>query len=423
MLIFSSVSVSHSQFFCEDFEYPSGDTINQYGWVKFSGLGINPVLITGPGLEMSCHTVTFGNTIKLQETGEDSYKFLPQVTDSGTIYVSFLVKFLIGRTGDCFFHLGDSVGNNSNKIARVYAKERNGNIAIGLAKDNENPKYADEDCILGETYLVVLKYEFVSGNDNDLVSLYLYSEDNCPTCEDPGPPAVAPFGVGENDLPNIGKIVLQQGAASKSATLLIDAICVDKIFCSGALPIELGLFTSSISNERNVVLNWSTMNEVNNSGFEIERSVIGSVIWKKQGYVIGNGTTEEITNYSFTDAAVPSGTYQYRLKQIDYNGNYEYHNLNNEVIIGVPIQFDLFQNYPNPFNPSTKIGYAVSIPGNITLKIYTVSGMEVATVVNETKTAGYYVAEFTATNLSSGIYFYKLSAGNFTGVKKMILIK
>lgn len=420
LLLLIAVSASRAQFFCEDFEYPTGDTINQHQWVKFSGLGVNPVLIEEPGLELSCYAVTFGNAAKLKETGEDSYKFLPQITDSGTVYVSFLVKFLVGQTGDCFFHLGDSVVNNSNKIARVYAKFANGKIAVGLAKNNEDPIYTPGDYIFGETYLIVLKYEFVAGNDNDLVSLFVFGEENCPSCQEPSMPTIGPFGSGENDLPNIGKIVLQQGAGSKSATLLIDAICIDNVFCNGALPVELSSFTSTV-NESNVTLNWTTTSETNNSEFQIERKATGN--WETIGYVQGHGTSTIFHTYQFTDKNVQSGKYQYRLMQIDFNGNYEYHNLQNEVVIGTPEKFTLKQNYPNPFNPITRIEYSLPEDGMVNLVIYDINGKEVCSLVNESQPAGYYSVDFDGSDLSSGMYFYNLTAGKYKETKKMILMK
>ena len=102
-------------------------------------------------------------------------------------------------------------------------------------------------------------------------------------------------------------------------------------------------------------------------------------------------------------------------------------------IIEVPNGYALLQNYPNPFNPSTKIEYSIPEENFVTLKVYDVLGSEIATLVNGKKSAGYYEVNFSAingsasggnaANLSSGIYYYKLSAGNFSQVKKMILIK
>lgn len=187
------------------------------------------------------------------------------------------------------------------------------------------------------------------------------------------------------------------------------------------LPVELSSFTSSVS-ATNVTLNWSTVQEVNNKGFDIERKSSDNV-WKKVGYVEGNGTTSQQQNYLFSDHGLNTGHYNYRLKQIDYNGNYEYHDLSSEVIIGIPSKYNLAQNYPNPFNPVTRINFELPITNYVSLKVYDMMGREVAQLVNEVKDAGYYSVTFDAKNLSSGMYFYKLTSDKFSDVKKMVVVK
>ena len=192
-----------------------------------------------------------------------------------------------------------------------------------------------------------------------------------------------------------------------------------------ALPVELASFNSSLRGN-DVILNWSTASETNNSGFDILRSTVNGQLsndWIKIGNVTGNGTTNSQINYSFTDRNLTTGNYNYRLKQIDFNGNFEYFNLSNEVNVGIPVKFELSQNYPNPFNPSTTINYDIPKDGKVSLRLFDMSGKEVATLVNEVKTAGYYSVTFNAANLSSGVYFYSITANNFTAIKKMMLIK
>lgn len=124
----------------------------------------------------------------------------------------------------------------------------------------------------------------------------------------------------------------------------IDALRVQG---QGVLPVELASFASVIANN-NVTLNWTTATETNNSGFDIKRTIVNGQ-WSKLGFVSGNGTTTSSKNYSFVDRGLNSGKYNYRLKQIDFNGNFEYFNLSNDVVIGVRNRFELSQNYPNPF--------------------------------------------------------------------------
>ncbi|MCB0728885.1 MAG: T9SS type A sorting domain-containing protein [Ignavibacteriae bacterium] len=196
-----------------------------------------------------------------------------------------------------------------------------------------------------------------------------------------------------------------------------------------ALPVELTSFISTI-NGSNVTLNWSTSREVNNTGFEIERSEVRaqtSEVWTNIGFVNGNGNTAENHFYEFTDRGLNQGKYNYRLKQIDFNGNFNYHNLSNEVIIGLPGKFNLSQNFPNPFNPSTKISYELPFDGNVSLKVFDMTGKEVMTLVNEFRSAGYYTVTFSGVNLSTGVYIYRISADangqSFSSEKRMVLVK
>jgi photosystem II stability/assembly factor-like uncharacterized protein len=197
---------------------------------------------------------------------------------------------------------------------------------------------------------------------------------------------------------------------------------------NGGIPVELISFTAEFFKSK-IELIWSTATETNNSGFEILRSTKENN-WNKIGFVPGHGTTTETQHYSFTDNDVSPGKYQYKLKQIDYDGTFEYSQIV-EVEIPFVNEFSLSQNYPNPFNPVTKIKYSIPYVETrhasslqiVTLKIYDLLGREVATLVNEEKPAGEYEVEFDAGILPSGIYFYQLKAGQYSETKKMILLK
>ena len=196
------------------------------------------------------------------------------------------------------------------------------------------------------------------------------------------------------------------------------AIC--RIEWDKPLPVELTSFTSTVNNNT-VTLNWNTGSEKNNARFIVQRMKEGT--WNEIGTVAGNGTTNNANSYSFTDKNLYSGIYNYRLKQVDYNGSFEYLNLNGVITIGQPEKFSLSQNYPNPFNPTTTIHFGVPNDGLVTMKIYNLNGREVKTIVNDFRTAGYYTVSFNASDLASGIYYYKLTAGNNSAVNKMVVIK
>jgi hypothetical protein len=182
----------------------------------------------------------------------------------------------------------------------------------------------------------------------------------------------------------------------------------------GNVPVELTSFTANVSNG-NVILSWATATETNNSGFEIERD--GNVI----GFVPGFGTTTEPKAYSFTDNPTGGNTFTYRLKQVDFDGTYEYFDAI-EVSFNVNT-FTLYQNYPNPFNPSTMIKYELNEAGNVSLKIYDVLGKEVSTLVNEYQTPGIYEVNFNANNTATALYIYELRANDNVITKKMTLLK
>ena len=199
------------------------------------------------------------------------------------------------------------------------------------------------------------------------------------------------------------------------------------------VPVELVSFSANVSNNL-VELNWITATELNNSGFEIERSSHtersrSMADWEIIGFVRGNGTTSETHSYSFVDRNISDGKYSYRLKQIDFDGTFSY-SKEVEVDLSQPQTFSLEQNYPNPFNPSTTIKYTIpnvalsGVEGSrVILKVYDVLGNEIATLVDEEKPAGNYEVNFDARNLSSGIYYCKLQAGSFNQTIKMILLK
>ena len=186
------------------------------------------------------------------------------------------------------------------------------------------------------------------------------------------------------------------------------------------LPVELISFTAT-SNGKEVILNWSTATELNNLGFEIQRSTKGEEFFSL-GFIDGHGTTTEQQNYSYADRNLDDGKYYYRLKQVDYDGSYEYSDVV-EVEWRAFNSYLLEQNYPNPFNPTTTIGFGLQNKSNVKITILNTIGEEVAVVLNEEVESGYHTVEFNAATLPSGVYFYQLKAGDFAETKKMLLLK
>ena len=187
------------------------------------------------------------------------------------------------------------------------------------------------------------------------------------------------------------------------------------------LPVELSSFTGSYKNSE-VMLNWKTETEANNYGFNVERR-IGEGQWNTIGFVAGSGNSNSPKEYSYGDKDLFAGgsKFQYRLKQMDNDGSFEYSEIVELEV--VPTQYELSQNYPNPFNPSTTV--RISLPKQTQLKInlYNMLGEFVETIAEGNYDAGYYKVTFNANNLPSGTYIYRIESNEFVQVKKMLLIK
>ena len=223
-------------------------------------------------------------------------------------------------------------------------------------------------------------------------------------------------------------ITVNASAALVTAKLLASTGAVT--INSDILPVEIVSFNAT-AHRTDADLNWSTATEVNNFGFEVQRTTmndeLGMMNWSTAGFVEGAGTSSSPKEYSFTDKNLTSGKYSYRLKQIDRDGKFEY-SQTVEVIIGqAPTEFALMQNYPNPFNPTTKIQYTLANATHVSVKVYNVLGDEVATLVNGNQDAGIHFVSFHAgegtQNLSSGVYICRMEAGSFVSSKKLILMK
>ena len=197
------------------------------------------------------------------------------------------------------------------------------------------------------------------------------------------------------------------------------------ITVSGVIPVELSSFSAS-SAKNGIQLKWETTTETNNLGFDIERSSNGQE-FQKVGFVIGNGTTTNKSVYSFLDQSADFAKQFYRLKQIDFNGTFKYsHTI--EVDFSVPATFNLLQNYPNPFNPATTLSFGLPVESDVKVVIYNSVGELVKVAAQGTFQAGNHYINFNAADLTSGIYYYSISAKGVNGIEflktiKMMLMK
>jgi hypothetical protein len=197
------------------------------------------------------------------------------------------------------------------------------------------------------------------------------------------------------------------------------------------LPIQLASFTGHVQSNGSVLLEWRTISELNNYGFFVERREESEPAFSElpNVFIPGHGTTNEPHDYSYVDATVSHGNWQYRLRQVDLDGTLHYTEpISVSVLTGVngnalPTVSQLFQNYPNPFNPSTMIRFTLAQPGQTILRVFDVLGREVATLVNEKKAAGQHAVEWLPANLPSGVYYCRLEADGYVNTKRLVLLK
>ncbi len=193
------------------------------------------------------------------------------------------------------------------------------------------------------------------------------------------------------------------------------------------LPVELASFSVSLTNGM-VTLTWSTASESHNLGFEIQRKTDApNAKWKKVGFVKGQGTSPSGQTYTFADNPAETGTYYYRLKQIDITGTVSFSE-SVKATLEAPKHFALKQNYPNPFNPVTTIPFAVPVKSHVTLAVYNVLGQKVAVLFDGTcKPAMYHVTwngkDQFGRDVGGGMYFVQMKAKGFHQTQKVLLMR
>lgn len=315
----------------ENFDYPEGDSLGAHGWVTFNGT-TNVLTVVTPGLTYSGYVNSgIGNAARVRNNGYDAYKQFTNADTSGSVFCSFMVTIDSAQTGDYFFALLPD-NSTTNYTCRVHVKDTLGGIKFGLSKSTNPIVYTSGTYSYNTTYLLVAKYTFISGTQNDEVRLFVL------TGAIPGTepaPTIGPVTQLIGDAPNISRIALRQGSVSSSPTLNIDGFRVCK--------------------------SWSNITAI----FPISK---------------------------------------------------------------VAEKFSLQQNYPNPFNPMTTIEFSIPENSYISLDVYDILGRKVTSAINENLESGSYKYIFDGSELSSGIYYYALTAiardGNtYTSTKSMVLIK
>ncbi|HSW55042.1 MAG TPA: T9SS type A sorting domain-containing protein [Ignavibacteriaceae bacterium] len=418
--LFIPLSLSFGQLFVEDFNYPVGDSLTGHGWTKHSGAAFTIFVQTGSLTYTGYPSSGIGNHVNIQGgsgSREDVNIGIDSLSANGdVIYYSFLANVAsASATQDYFIHIGNRVSPTAFTLfaARVFVQDVSGNLRFGIS-NTSTQTMSTTNFSYNTTYLIFVKYTINTGGADEC-KLWVFSS-GVPLSEAlAGTPEVLNTATSGQDV--IDAIALRQGGQAYS--VLVDGIRVSTQW-GDLVPVEFTSF-SSVVDGSNVILNWSTATELNNFGFEVQRSIAGNE-FVTVGFVNGHGTTTEAKDYRFVDANLTAGNYSYRLKQVDFNGTFSY---SDEVNVDVtsPAQFELSQNYPNPFNPSTTIKFSIPQSSNVSLKIFNTLGQEVSTLINQNMESGLHTINFDASQLNSGIYFYKLDAGSYSQVKKMTLLK
>lgn len=191
------------------------------------------------------------------------------------------------------------------------------------------------------------------------------------------------------------------------------------------IPVELSSFTAEMVDGK-INLQWVTASEINNSGFEVQMSY-DNISFNKIDFVQGYGTSSEVHSYSYIVNKNLSGKNYFRLKQIDYDGSFEYSHIV-EIAGVIPTEYYLAQNHPNPFNPSTSIEFLLPVDASVKIDLFDMLGEKVSEITNKIYSAGVNRIKFRPDGLSSGTYIYHLKAAGkdgtvFNQTKKMILLK
>jgi hypothetical protein len=322
ILLLSPIFGFSQNLLTETFDYTVGGLVTGAGgkWITYSGTAGSSTTTAGSLTYTGYTPGNIGNKAAIiKGSSEDVKTLLSTPQTSGKIYSSFLINVTAATSGgDYFFHF--TQGTSLLK-GRVFIKTNVAGFDIGLQSDSQQSGggvpaaigYTTNAYTFGTTYLIVLSYEFKSGTNDDVVSLWINPD---LTGAEPTP-NLGPFVI-SSDFTSLEAISLRQGSSTTTPDLSVDGIKIGTTWANSVLPITLTSFTGKESNN-SILLNWITASEKNNKNFEILRSTDGKS-FKNIGTVDGAGDSDTQKDYSFTDANPFGGTNYYQLKQIDFDG-------------------------------------------------------------------------------------------------------
>ncbi|MEK9137953.1 MAG: T9SS type A sorting domain-containing protein, partial [Bacteroidota bacterium] len=362
---------------------------------------------------------SIGTALNLADDGNSAAISIPGFTLYGTTYTQLKVN----NNGLIRFDTGPDLSYYSNlNIPNTVAPDFLlapfwDDLAPGSATGGNVYYYNDvsNSWFIIEYYQIAMLGEEANPNTFEVVINYATNSIFFQYSNMPGNKSACTIGVEGNGTEGT------QWLYNGTPTPAVDALVNGRVIWFGTdtanvpLPIQLSSFTAAINYRSHVQLDWVTLTEVNNYGFEIQKSPGQTSSYQTipNSFVPGHGTTNVPQYYSYTDSTTTPGVWYYRLKQIDLDGTIHF---TDAIQVGIltsveelaPREFALFQNYPNPFNPATEIRFSVETSGKATLEVYNIIGQKVATVFDDIAEAGrYYKVKLDASNLASGIYIYK----------------
>lgn len=397
-------------FINENFDYTTNDSIASVSvnnnWVAISGITTNAIRANGIGISLTGYPSNsngIGASASMTTNGQDAYRDLSTPITTGNVYVSFLANVSAAQaTGDYFFALLPNT-STSTFAARTFIKSSTtaGFFNVGILKSSGTITFDTTRFPLSTPLLFVVKYMFKTGTTTD-DSMYLFVSSNVPSTE-PNFATASAFNGTQTDNANIGRIVLRQGTATNAPTLTIDGIRVATTWGNSVLPVKFSSFNAIINNKQ-TNLTWTTSSEINNKGFDVERSSDG-VNFETIGFVMGNANSNHLNKYTYINDNHESAFY--RLKQIDFDGKFDYSNvisvLGNDILIEIT---------PNPFNNVIEINSNGQL---VNVEVLDITGKVLITEV----ISGSKITLNTA-SLINGVYFLRINNGESIVTKRII---
>jgi hypothetical protein len=422
LFLFTFGSLNAQTLLGENFSYTAGDTLakalSTNGWFSFSGGVTNAPLVNNFGLTFAGHAGSaIGNSVTLNTSGQDVYKgFTTAGVTSGSVYASALVRVdTTQATGDYPFAL---LPDNSTSLfsARAFFRRSSANhYRVSISKASTVPTvYSSDSFVYGTAYLLVLKYTFnTTSTTDDSVSIYYLS--TLPLTE-PVTTTFGPVGGTQTDVANIGRFALRQGTAANAPRLVVDAIRVATTWANSPLPVQITSFEATPNTSSNTLL-WITASEINNRGFEIQRSEQGKS-FENIAFINGAGNSNDVKQYSYNDTEIePSKAYCYRLKQIDFDGTSEY----SKTVCAASrkMQMTPINTQPNPFNQELTIQLNAESEGNALVELLDMVGKVVASKQLNVS-ADRHEVRFDTNHLNNGIYFVRVKQQNEISTRRVI---